>query len=170
MVKPVALDAIPVPGLDFVVQGWAMGACAEGLGGAAASVSGNLHVSREGGDIGVRGPLSASADVTCDRCGQPARLQVETDVDCLYLAPRAEGTESPESDFAELGEYDGVTLDLAHVVRESLALERPMRVLCGDLDPAAEESCLARWRESAGAPERAADPRLAVLQHFKPVH
>lgn len=170
MVKPVTLDAIPVPGLDFVVQDWAREACAESLVGAAPAVSGELHVTRVGGDIGVRGPLSASADVTCDRCGLPFRFAVQTEVDCLYLAPRAEGAASPESEFADLGEYDGVTLDLAHVVRESLALERPMRVLCGDLDPAAEEACLARWRESAGAPERAADPRLAVLQNFKPVH
>lgn len=169
MHRPVALESIPTQGLDVVVQDWAMAACAEGLGGRATAVSGELHVVRLGRDVGVRGPVAGAAGVTCDRCGAEVDFRVETDVDCLYLAPRGEADALPESDYAELGEYDGVTLDLAHVVGESLALERPLRVLCGDVDPAADAACLARWRDRAGAAAPAGDPRFAVLKNVKPV-
>ncbi len=163
----VALDAIPTPGLDVVVGSWADAAAATALGGSLAGVSGRVHVERVGVDIGVTGRVEAAADVPCDRCGQTVRLSVASDVSCLHAAPRGVDESIPESAYAEVGEYDGVTLDLAHAVAESLLLERPARVLCADADLSQDEACLARWRSVAGGPERAADPRLAVLRSLK---
>ncbi|MFZ5475959.1 MAG: YceD family protein [Myxococcota bacterium] len=164
----VALEAIPPHGLVVPVQDWARAACAEGLGGPVRSVGGELRVTRVGRDVDVRGELHGAAQLRCDRCGELADLALDTEVSCLYLAPRGEDEPLPEDDAAELGEYDGVALDLAHVIAESFALERPPRVLCGDLDPGQDAACLARYKARSGAPPPEPDPRLSALKGFKP--
>jgi uncharacterized metal-binding protein YceD (DUF177 family) len=162
----VPLDSIPSHGLDVPVQVWAASRAAEALEGPLSSLGGSLHVVRVGGDIGVAGTVSAEADVPCDRCGAQARLSVTADVSCLYAAPRGVDEAEPETDYDEVGDYDGAALDLSHVVGESLALERPARVLCADMDPAADAACLARWRAAAGQGDPAPDPRLAALRNL----
>lgn len=164
----VPLDSIPAQGLEVDVQGWALAACAVGLGGPAREASGHLAVNRQGRDIGVRGDVHGAADLVCDRCGAALSFAADAAVDCLYLAPRGEDEAPPETDYEDLGEYDGVALDLAHVVSESLALERPFRVLCGEVDPAEDAACLARFRAKAGTSEGTADLRFSVLKNFKP--
>jgi uncharacterized metal-binding protein YceD (DUF177 family) len=169
----VPLEAVPSHGLDIVVDAdWARKACAEGLGGTTQSVGGRLQLDRHDRDISLEGPLSGRADVPCDRCGAPVRLDVKVDLRCLYLAPRPESEPEPEADYEELGDYDGVTFDVAEAVREAFVLERPARVLCADFAPAAERetadaACLARFRAASGSTP-SVDPRLAALQNFKP--
>jgi uncharacterized metal-binding protein YceD (DUF177 family) len=142
------------------------------LSGVSSQVSGQLHLTRSGRRIVVRGHLSGTASLPCDRCGETLPLSVEGDIDCGYspvdaLAPPADDA---AGDLEDEGEYDGVALDLVHVVREFFALERPPRVLCGDLVPGADEACLQRFRARAhlGAPPP--DPRLAALKGVKPVN
>jgi uncharacterized metal-binding protein YceD (DUF177 family) len=145
-------------------------AAAEGLSGTGATVEGALEVRRVGRDLHVTGRLSGGARVACDRCGAEAALAVEAVLDCLYAAPRGEDQALPEEAYADIGEFDGEALDLAHVVAESFALERPARVRCGDVDPAADVDCHARWRAAAGDPAFVPDPRLSALAGFKPPH
>ena len=169
----VTLESIPSHGLSVEVRSWALVACGEGLGGSARSVDGQLEVTRVGPDIRIEGEVRGAALVACDRCGELLDLEIATDVSCLYLAPRPADQEEPTSDTDEVGEYDGVSMDLAHVVRESLALERPLRLYCADLaDPPARDqvdtACLARFKARAGTPTPEIDPRLAALQGFKP--
>jgi len=133
-----------------------------------------LVLTRTGRNIVVRGTLDGAAETRCDRCGEPLALAVSGEVDCEYVpmdaltAAQAEADAPSPEDAPEQGEYDGVALDLVHVVRECFALERPVRMLCGDLDPAADADCLARFRARAnlGTPEP--DPRFAVLKGVKP--
>ena len=177
----VTLEAIPTHGLSVEVRSWALDACGEGLGGSARSVDGQLEVTRVGPDIRIEGEIRGAALVACDRCGELLDLEVAADVSCLYLAPRPADQEEPETDTDELGEYDGVSMDLAHVVRECLALERPIRMYCADLvpglvtglvDPSARDdvdiACLARFTARAGKTPAEIDPRLAALKGFKP--
>lgn len=169
----VALEAIPNQGLSVAVRAWAEGACGEGLGGVTSRVEGELTLTRQGKRIHVGGTLSGAATVACDRCGEPLPLEIEGEVACTYvpvseLAPaRAEGDDEP-SEPEDEGEYDGVALDLVHVVREFFALERPVRVLCIDFDPASDPACLVRFRGRANLAEPAPDPRFAALKSVKP--
>lgn len=167
----VALDYIPTPGLQVEVADWACAGVAEGLGGSSGTVSGQVHVTRRGRHVVVRGALEGAATTACDRCGEDLRLLVSGDVDCVYvpvdeLAARSE--EEPEDDGPDQGEYDGVALDLVHVVREFFALERPPRLLCADLDQAADAACLARFRAKANLGPSEPDPRFAALKGVKP--
>ncbi|MDP2317298.1 MAG: DUF177 domain-containing protein [Pseudomonadota bacterium] len=168
----VPLESIPTHGLTVQVQDWGRAACGEGLGGEAGAVSGHLVVTRQGRHILVSGTLEGSATVVCDRCAEPLRFTVAGEVDCVYI-PRDEVAaqpvdEEPPEEAREEGEYDGVELDLVHVVREFFALERPARILCGDLDPAADAACLERFRTRAALAPAPPDPRFSVLKGVKP--
>ncbi|MES2638270.1 MAG: DUF177 domain-containing protein [Myxococcota bacterium] len=168
----ISLDSIPTHGLSVQVQDWARVGCGEGLGGECTSVGGRLEVSRRGRHIVVTGQLEGAANVVCDRCAEPLQFSVAGTVGCEYL-PFDEIAvttvdEDPPPEAPDHGEYDGVALDLVHVVREFFALELPARVLCGDLDPAADAACLQRFRSRADLPPEQPDPRLAVLKGVKP--
>ncbi len=166
----VSLESVPPQGLDVpVAAAWSRADAEVAMEGPLDAVSGALHVTREGKDLVVVGTIVATASVGCGRCARVVPLTVRADVDCLYLSPRPDDAPDPETSHAELGEYDGVALDLAHVVGESLALERPARVLCADVDPAEDAACLARWRAATATPEPdgPVDPRFALLHSLK---
>lgn len=164
----VSLEGIPAHGLTIAVSGWARDACAVALGGVVRTIEGGLVVCRHGRDIGVTGQIRGGGDVVCDRCGVTIPLDLAVEVSCLYLAPRAEGAEDPETELTDLGEYDGIVLDLALAVQESLVLERPLRVLCTDATPPGSDlECLARWRAAAAPAPPDLDPRFAILQKLK---
>lgn len=163
----VPLENVPAHGLVVPVGVWALARAEEALVGKHVQVEGELRIARVGRDLHVQGELRAAATVACDRCGADVALRTDAELDCLYAAPRADDEALPEEAYADIGEYDGAQLDLAHVVGESLALERPARVRCSDLDPAEDGACLARWRAAAGNPETAPDPRLAALAGVK---
>ena len=166
----VPLDHVPAHGLTVTVGPWAHAAAAEAMEGADVAVNGTLEVRRAARDLHVTGTLNASANVACDRCGVSVPLVVAASVNCLYAAPRADGDPLPDDTFEEIGDYDGATLDMAHVVRETLALERPARLRCADVAPDQDAACHARWRAAAGNPDPTPDPRLAALAGFKASH
>ena len=163
----VPLETVPPHGLTVKVESWANDQAAQSLGGDLVGVTGNLYVKRTGNDLHVTGTVDGTANVPCDRCSANVRMRVRADVECLYAAPRGVDQALPEDEHTDIGDYDGVALDLAHVVGESLALERPARVLCGEDDPAADEACLARWRTIAGDTGLKSDPRFDILSNDK---
>lgn len=168
----ISLDSIPTHGLTVQVVDWARVGCGEGLGGECTSVSGRLEVSRKGRHIVVSGELAGAATIICDRCAEPCHFSVGGVVGCVYLPFDEIAVTTIDEDAPaeppDHGEYDGVALDLVHVVREFFALERPARVLCADFDPAADAACLQRFRARADLPPDQADPRFAVLKGVKP--
>ncbi len=166
----VPLENVPPHGMTVNVGAWAQAAAAEALGGTDVSASGTLEVRRTGRDLHVTGTLHGSARGACDRCVAPVPLVVAVTVDCLYAAPRKDDETIPDDAYAEIGDYDGATLDMAHVVRETLALERPARLRCADVDPDQDAACHERWRAAAGNPDPNPDPRLAALAGFKTSH
>lgn len=179
-VPVVTLESLPTHGLEVEVADWARGAAAEGLGGELDALAGHLSVRRAGRHLLVHGELSGSARVPCDRCGAPVALAVAGELSCVYSpvdalpAPEAEdepdGPALPEGlPFAvrDVGEYDGASLDLRDVVREHFTVERPAVVRCGDVDPAADAACHARWRALAGAPDPTESSPFSALKALK---
>ncbi len=178
----VALNDIPTRGLDVQVGSWAAAACAEAMAGEVKAYEGSLQVTRHGVHIGVRGELHLVGEVPCDRCGAACLLSLGGDLSVLYSPLAAipetvedeEGPPRPPVDpgfpVEDVGEYDGVALDLAHVVREWALVERPPRVLCGELDEAEEPACRARFAALSGDARGPApvDPRFSKLLSLQP--
>lgn len=176
----VPLESVPTQGLQSAVGDWALAAVAEGLDGDGPRVGGTLSVRRAGRHLVVVGTLDGAATVACDRCGEPVVLALSGAVSCLYspvdALPEAgededrSGPVIPEEvPFAveDVGEYDGVSLDLRDVVREFFAVERPARFVCADVDPLADAACGERWRARAGNPDLSDASPFSALKVLK---
>ncbi len=158
----VALADIPAPGLDIVLGSWAAAACASGFGGEVKAFEGALTLTRHGVHIAARGEVHLVGEVPCDRCSDSLVVSLGGDVSIVYspLASLPEVTDDEDGlpqapvdvgfTVDDVGEYDGVALDLSAVVREWAMVERPARLTCGVLDEAEDEACEARFRSRAG--------------------
>ena len=84
--------------------------------------------------VRLRGTISASVEVRCDRCVAPVVLPVNADFDATYvpaevLITDVEATELQEDDLT-FATYEGEELDLEDLAREQLLLALPTRHLC----------------------------------------
>lgn len=178
----VPLDSVPSSGLDVPVGAWAKASVMEAFG--ADGVTGELRILRSGVHMVVSGHLDLVAQVPCDRCTAIIPLHLHPVVACVYSPITAVPEHGEDDDVAgpvlpqelpvaveDASEYDGITLDLASVVCESLEVERPVRWRCADAfpdDPQADSACEARWRALAGtAGEQSMSP-FAALAGWKP--
>jgi uncharacterized metal-binding protein YceD (DUF177 family) len=171
-----ALADIPSHGSRVALGPWARAAAAEGIGGEVNAFEGEFLVTRHGEHLAVRGEIHLVGTVACDRCGGPLLLSLGGDMSVLYSPVSAlpetvedeEGLPKPpielEFPVEDLGEFDGERLDLAQVVHEWAAVERPVRLRCADLDAETDDACRARFRARARVSDiPATDPRFAVL-------
>lgn len=180
----VSIDSIPSHGLSVTVGPWAEPSVAEALGGPVLACTGGLTLLRKGLHIIVQGDLSARAEVACDRCGEAITLPVAGPVSCVY-SPATALPEPEEDDdrhgpafpsglpvaVTDVSEYTGDSLDLRDVVAEFFAVERPMRVVCGEVDPSLEAECSARWNLRAPPDSEPLEPApspFSILKQFKP--
>ena len=179
----VPLDSVPGPGLEVPLGAWAGAATLEAFG--SDDVKGHLRVERHGKHMVVRGNLALNAQIPCDRCTQMVPIALAPVVACVYSAidavpERGEDDlaggpvlpEEIEGPVVDASEYDGVALNLADVVVESLQVEWPPRWICEDAfpdDPTADAQCAERFAALAGT--RSVDGSLipfARLAGWKP--
>ena len=126
------------------------------------------RVSRSGHEVRLRGKISASAEVDCDRCLKTVALPVETDFDVTYVPTedykRSEAAELQEEDLS-LSVFDGETIDLDELVREQVLLALPSRALCGEECKGLCPTCGAdRNTNSCDCQSKEIDPRWAGLK------
>ena len=174
--EPLRLEDIPEDGLQFdeeAPEGWLAQAVAGGglefspraLGRVRLDVLPTGDVARRP-PIRIRGHVFAPLITDCVRCLETVPVDMKVDVDVTLFSADEAGEEAD-------GVYEGDDVPLPNVAREAVALELPMNPVCED-----EDACDARTAqliENANAPARAAvsdapqvDPRLAVLEQFKP--
>jgi uncharacterized metal-binding protein YceD (DUF177 family) len=170
------LADVPTHGSSVSLGAWARSAAAEGIGGEVRAFEGDFTITRHAEHLAVRGEIHLVGEVPCDRCRAPLLLSLGGEISVLYspisAVPETEEDQAglprppiqldePVEDF---GEYDGVGLDLAEVVREWATVERPVRFLCAELDEAEDEPCRARFRAQAQLSHTPnVDARFAVL-------
>jgi uncharacterized protein len=85
-------------------------------------------------EIRVKGHVEVDMEADCDRCLEPAAFPVVSDFVLLYR-PMEEGMgdEHPvEPDEAEMGFYEGESVELNDVLREHVLLALPMQRLCSE--------------------------------------
>jgi uncharacterized protein len=122
------------------------------------------------GEIRVTGHLSVTMENPCDRCLETARFAVDTDFD-LYYRPVADGygdEKEIDTGEAEMGFYEGESLELNDVFREQILLALPMQRVC-------KEDCLGicpqcgknRNLNQCQCPPAPSDNRWAALKELK---
>jgi len=84
------------------------------------------------GEIRVSGHVSVRMEDDCDRCLEAAKFSVDSDF-TLYYRPVDEGygdEKEIDAGEAEMGFYEGESLELNEVLREQVLLALPMQRVC----------------------------------------
>lgn len=122
-------------GLD---TSWACEAAREALETAPVTLDGVVEVSAplDDGRVDVRCRIDATGERACERCGEPARVQVRVDTLLLFFpegqAPSGTGDIELDRKDLDVGWYSEDAIELSDVVQESMVLEMPARVMCVD--------------------------------------
>ncbi|MGB7924693.1 MAG: DUF177 domain-containing protein [Pyrinomonadaceae bacterium] len=136
----------------------------------APEISGRARLA--GGQVRLRGSITARAEVDCDRCLKAVEIPVETRFDVTY-APAADYT--AETEAAELQEedlslsvFDGESIDIDELVREQVLLALPARALCREECHGLCPICGADRNQDACACEaKEVDPRWSALKDLR---
>ena len=107
------------PGLDFT----------------GARITGDVHLSKHGHDILVRGSLSGQVELACGRCLEsfsgPAAIEFD-----LLLAPGPPTASAADEELSltdlDLDYYTGEIVDLEGLLREQIILMLPLKPLCSE--------------------------------------
>lgn len=129
-------------------------------------------VTREGSEVRIRGRLKASVLVPCARCLAPTRVDVDEDLDLLYVPLTDQRAMSEEHELADtelqIAFYQGDEIDLEDVIRERVELAIPMALVCGEDCQGLCPNCGANLNEGECAcSTETIDPRWAALRDFK---
>ncbi len=169
----IEVDRLDEVGVSFA-HTYAPGALA--LNDEHAKLSGETSVAgtanRKDAHVRVRGNLTGSVEVVCDRCLQPVALPLGVEFDVQYIpAEIARGlTENVELADADLDAsiYDDGVVDIDELVREQVLLIMPLRVLCREDCKGICPTCGADLNnETCMCEQREVDPRWAALADLK---
>jgi uncharacterized protein len=131
-----------------------------------------LRAERDGDDAVIAGEIEATVPVVCGRCLEEFPFPARAAVDVRFI-PRPTRGDRVElgSDDLDLDFYHGGEIDLSTLVASETALALPMKPLCREgcrgLCPVCGGN---RNLVACACPERAPDPRLAVLKDLATRH
>ena len=135
-----------------------------------ASVGG--RATRKGDEVRLRGRISASVEVHCDRCAAAIVAPLEIEFDTSFLPAEVErgAVENVELQAGDLDRsfYEGGEVDVDELVREQILLALPTRSLCREECRGLCPECGANLNEGAcGCAAKEVDPRWAALADLK---
>ena len=126
----------------------------------------HLQVDKDGDEVDVRGRIQASVPQVCGRCTEGFTGRVTAEVD-LRFAPKPARVDDAElgRDDLDVDFYVDDRIELDRVIDTETTLALSMKPLC---DPGCRGLCPVcganRNLTPCACPERAPDPRLAVLK------
>jgi uncharacterized metal-binding protein YceD (DUF177 family) len=139
----IAVEGIPAAGREIPVtlrESWAVDAATNALDLRPDRLEGVITLQRATGKgvvrVGVR--ATASAESTCDRCGEATTLTADVDTVLLYAPSESEGRAFEgeielDADDLDVGWYSDSQIALGEILQEALALALPPRVVCADV-------------------------------------
>jgi len=142
-----------------------------GLEFADARITGDVHLSKHGHDILVRGNLSGRMELACGRCLEPFATPAAIDFDLLLVpgpASAAAAKEELSPDDLDLDYYTGEIVDLESILREQIILMLPLKPLCDEACKGLCPHCGANLkRKTCSCPTEAVDSPFARLAKLK---
>lgn len=142
-----------------------------GLEFADARITGEVHLSKHGQDILVRGNLSGRMELACSRCLEPFAAPAAIDFDLLLVpgpASAAAAKEELSPDDLDLDYYTGEIVDLESILREQIILMLPLKPLCDEACKGLCFHCGANLkRETCSCSTDAVDSPFARLAKLK---
>ncbi len=145
----------------------------EGMDADLAATTGNVRVelTKDRDDnVYARGDLKALVTLPCASCLGPALVKIDAPLKMTFVADgeEPEETENPLDD-VDVATHDGVEVDLAPIIRESIILGIPMQVHCRDNCAGLCTVCgqNKNERDCGHKPPELEDPRFAALKNLK---
>jgi uncharacterized protein len=143
------------PGLDFT----------------SARITGDVHLSKHGHDILVRGNLAGQLELACGRCLEHFSAPAAIEFDLLLVpgpASAAAAKEELSPDDLDLDYYTGEIIDLESIIREQIILMLPLKPLCDEACKGLCPRCGANLkRETCVCKTDAVDSPFARLAKLK---
>lgn len=129
------------------------------------------RVSRSHNEVRLRGKITASAEVDCDRCLKSVNVPIETEFDVKYVPTEdytsSEAAELQEEDLS-VSFFEGETIELDELVREQVLLALPARALCTEQCKGLCPVCgTDRNVNSCNCETREIDPRWEELKNLR---
>ena len=128
----------------------------------------NLHLSRAGDVVYLRGRLDIQVSAKCARCLEAVELGMDVPVE-VALFPR--GDEPQADDDGELvaddmgvALYDNMQINLDGVIRDEIYLELPMNALCSDVCAGLCRQCGVNLNADSCQCPKAVDMRWSALK------
>jgi uncharacterized protein len=172
----IAIKAIPATGLTVAIDlgpEW-FGRWRQedpGLEFADTRITGDVHLSKHGLDILVRGSLAGQMELACSRCLESFAAPAAIDFD-LLLVPGPPTAYAPEEELslADLDQdyYTGESVDLENLLREQIILLLPLKPLCDEACKGLCPHCGANLnRETCTCPTDTVNSPFALLAKLK---
>jgi uncharacterized protein len=130
-----------------------------------------VHISRSGKMIRVKSRIDAKVKGICARCLEVFSLPLGSQFQ-LTLKPKPDfppaeevelSREDLESDF-----YEGEEIDLSPLIQDQVLLTIPPKLVCREDCRGLCPRCGRNLnRETCNCPDKAVDPRLEALRHFR---
>jgi len=109
----------------------------------------------------VSGTVRGRAAGECVRCLEDVSLDVETELQELFVYP---GRTPAGEDDEDLREFEDDLIDLEPALRDAVVLALPFQPVCREDCPGLCSECGARLADDPGHRHDSADPRWAALQ------
>lgn len=101
-----------------------------------------LDVTRRGREVFLKGTVQAELLVQCVRCLENYKFEVDADLEVLMLPGKAQqiqgtgkGENTDEDDDLGVERYEGETIVIDGLIRDTILLEVPMNPNCGEQCP-----------------------------------
>lgn len=127
--------------------------------------------SRKGEEIRLRGSVTASAEVDCDRCLKALAVPIEAKFDVTYI-PASVYAENETAELHEddllLSVYEGNAIDVDEIVREQILLALPARAICREECHGLCPVCgIDRNENTCACEDKETDPRWSALKDLQ---
>jgi len=128
----------------------------------------DLWISKGTGDVTVDGELLCSVLFPCSRCLSPVELKISPRVH-LVLSPEVNiGVDADCKTGTDYETYSGEQIDLGDYMREVIARDLPLKVLCAEQCRGLCSECGANLNETqCGCGSDWVDPRFEALKSLK---
>jgi len=131
----------------------------------------DIVVQEMAGEYIIKGNVSTSVELVCDRCLKEFARELDLHIDLMY-SRTSEVAEEGKHHEVQAGELNtgfiaGDELDLGEVVSEQMMLATPMRSLCTEGCKGICPKCGADLNETeCGCEAGSIDPRFQVLEEY----
>ncbi len=128
-------------------------------------VNADLHDTRFGEDIYIKGTVKTTVAMECSRCLAGYTETIEAQVDAHFF-PKMEEIDMEDSD--EYNFHEGETIDLYQTLHDGLGLAVPLKPLCREDCKGLCPKCGADLNAAeCECSKKEIDGRLAVLKNLK---